>query len=394
MLNFLIYDVSTQPRLIGVPTYDIGNENKLDAKTEYEQYIKNKNILEFDKILDIDNLLTKNESTAYDELVTDITDPSFYFILAQSDFQPTPHDDCQARQQNIKLIRQDIKRMIDKYDNKTFEEVFYMPDTVDKLDKNKVYDQETSSEFREVHPNSYRNWYSRCCQHEYQTECYIPLVCGKTRFCGNLDSGSTCSVLMRLKHPRFYSHRHSPPVENKFVLPVNTEPYIKSISPEADKEFDAIFNKIIQDVDDRPEFTLEHFINDLDLEHLQSSNKELRNLKKIMRCPDFKLPNYLSHYNHIKNKLSIINNIIYFTKEPYPPVPLLPTNCIISMALRIHDKYSHCGRDKLVDWIRTIAYHVKLSELLNKICTACPICLLKKVHPLRHTPPTIKIQTT
>ncbi|CAF4369739.1 unnamed protein product [Rotaria magnacalcarata] len=201
MLNFLIYDVSTQPRLIGVPTYDIGKyevvlyENKLDAKTEYEQYIKNKNILEFDKILDIDNLLTKNESTAYDELVTDITDPSFYFILAQSDFQPTPHDDCQARQQNIKLIRQDIKRMIDKYDNKTFEEVFYMPDTVDKLDKNKVYDQETSSEFREVHPNSYRNWYSRCCQHEYQTECYIPLVCGKTRFCGNLDSGSTCSVL-------------------------------------------------------------------------------------------------------------------------------------------------------------------------------------------------------
>ncbi|CAF4369725.1 unnamed protein product, partial [Rotaria magnacalcarata] len=208
------------------------------------------------------------------------------------------------------------------------------------------------------------------------------------------DMMFSCAIIVRLKHPRFYSHRHSPPVENKFVLPVNTEPYIKSISPEADKEFDAIFNKIIQDVDDRPEFTLEHFINDLDLEHLQSSNKELRNLKKIMRCPDFKLPNYLSHYNHIKNKLSIINNIIYFTKEPYPPVPLLPTNCIISMALRIHDKYSHCGRDKLVDWIRTIAYHVKLSELLNKICTACPICLLKKVHPLRHTPPTIKIQTT
>ncbi|CAF3748452.1 unnamed protein product [Rotaria socialis] len=113
-----------------------------------------------------------------------------------------------------------------------------------------------------------------------------------------------------------------------------------------------------------------------------------------MQYPDFKLPNYLSHYNHIKNKLSIINNIIYFTKEPYPPVPLLPTNCIISMALRIYDKYSHCGRDKLVGWIRTIAYHIKLSELLNKICTACPICLLKKVHPLRHTPPTIKIQTT
>ncbi|CAF1959122.1 unnamed protein product, partial [Rotaria magnacalcarata] len=355
--------------------------------------------------------------------------------------------------------------MVDKYENKTYEEVFYMPDTVNKLDKNKVYDQETSGEFREVHPKSYGNWYSRCCQHEYQTECYIPLVCGKTRFCGNLDSGSTCSVLSmtvanklfkegtlkklydtkinlvgaggisqlintrivtadismgtarlsgvkfillpddmmvscaiigneilslkgmqvdfgtrivqfnnyiiielaRLKHPRFYSHRHAPPVENKFVLPVNTEPYIKSLNPEADKEFDAIFNKISQDFDDRPEFTLEHFINDLDLEHLQSSNKELRNLKKIMQYPDFKLPNYLSHYNHIKNKLSIVNNIIYFTKEPYPPVPLLPTNCIISMALRIHDKYSHCGRDKLVDWIRTIAYHVKLSELLNKI---------------------------
>ncbi|CAF4316975.1 unnamed protein product, partial [Rotaria magnacalcarata] len=41
------------------------SENKLDAKAEYEQYIKDKNILEFDKILDIDNLLIENESTLY-----------------------------------------------------------------------------------------------------------------------------------------------------------------------------------------------------------------------------------------------------------------------------------------------------------------------------------------
>ncbi|CAF4317814.1 unnamed protein product, partial [Rotaria magnacalcarata] len=183
-------------------------------------------------------------------------------------------------------------------------------------------------------------------------------------------------------------------IENNLVAPANTVPYIHSINPEADKEFDSIFNKLSQTVDDRPAFALEHFINEIDLEHLQASNKELRNLKKIMQIPNFKFPNYLSHYNNIKNNLSIINNILYFTKKPYDPVPLLPTNSIISMALRIHDKYSQCGRDKLVDWIRTIAYHVKLSESLNKICIACPICLLKKYHPLRHTPPTIKIQTT
>ena len=32
--------------------------------------------------------------------------------------------------------------------------MFYIPDTVNKLDKNKVYDQETSGEFREVHPKA------------------------------------------------------------------------------------------------------------------------------------------------------------------------------------------------------------------------------------------------
>ncbi|CAF4944264.1 unnamed protein product, partial [Rotaria socialis] len=134
--------------------------------------------------------------------------------------------------------------------------------------------------------------------------------------------------MARLKHPRFYNHRYAPPIENNLVAPANTVPYIHSINPEADKEFDSIFNKLSQAVDDKPAFTLEHFINEIDLEHLQSSNKELRNVRKIMQIPNFKFPNYLSHYNNIKNNLT------------------------------------------------------------------CPICLLKKYHPLRHTPPTIKIQTT
>ncbi|CAF1954871.1 unnamed protein product, partial [Rotaria magnacalcarata] len=113
-----------------------------------------------------------------------------------------------------------------------------------------------------------------------------------------------------------------------------------------------------------------------------------------MSYPNFKFPPYLSHYNKIKNNLLLQDNIVYYKKAPYDQVPLLPTNCIITMALRIHDKYSHCGRDKLVDWVRTIAYHINLSELLGRICSTCPTCLLKKSHPLKHTPPTIKIQTT
>ncbi|CAF2258799.1 unnamed protein product [Rotaria magnacalcarata] len=200
--------------------------------------------------------------------------------------------------------------------------------------------------------------------------------------------------LARLRHPRFYTHRHLPPVENNMVLPITPEPYIQLEPNSTEEIINEIFYKMSQNIDYAPQLSIEYFLSELDLLELQHSNKEIRRIRRIMSFPNFKFPPYLAHYNKIKNNLLIQDNIVYYKKAPYDQVPLLPTNCIITMALRIHDKYSHCGRDKLVDWVRTIAYHINLSELLGRICSACPTCLLKKSHPLKHTPPTIKIQTT
>ncbi|CAF2150406.1 unnamed protein product, partial [Rotaria magnacalcarata] len=328
------------------------SDDKLNAKAEYENYIQNKIMVSFDNLVNIDNLLGKDESAAYDELVTDTTDSSLYFALAQNDFKPTLSDYAEKRSQNIETITQDIKRVsahYDKYDKMTYDQLFHPSDPTDNLDLNKVYDQDLDGKFREVHPDSYGNWYSRCCNHRYNTECFIPLSCGDIRFCAVLDTGSTCSVLnmtvanklfkeghlkklkdtkinlvgagglaqhintrivtanismgtarlvgakfillpddmmfscaligteilsqkgmeldfgtrvvsfddriiiemARLKHPRFYNHRYAPLIENNLVAPANTVPYIHSINPEADKEFDSIFNKLSQTVDDR-----------------------------------------------------------------------------------------------------------------------------------------------
>ncbi|CAF2136866.1 unnamed protein product [Rotaria magnacalcarata] len=151
-------------------------------------------------------------------------------------------------------------------------------------------------QFREVHPESYGNWYSSTCsvlsldvaeklfkanklKKLYDTQ--INLVCagglsrtvntrivtadvsiGTARLCGVKfillpeDMMFSCAIignevlslkgfqldfhsrvvqynktvmveLARLRHPRFYTHRHLPPVVDHEVLPITPEPYIQ-----------------------------------------------------------------------------------------------------------------------------------------------------------------------
>ncbi|CAF4782471.1 unnamed protein product [Rotaria socialis] len=415
----------------------------INTQIKYIEYIKNNKIVPFYNLVNIDEFLTNDESEDYDKIIFDDFDAQTFIALTKTDCNDKTDEHIKQRQKDITTIKQNLKLIQDLYNTHQSENQVI---NHTKLDCDKAYEQELNGEFKEVHPQSYGSLYSRCCEHEYTTECFIPIVCGNLRFCANLDSGSTCSVLSlsvanklfkqgqlkklydteinlvcaggltqvvntrivtadisigydvfvryywqrnlviegdrtgfrcsnrviydegvlvelaRLKHPRFYTHRHLPPVEKNAILPVTPEPYIKLIDPVGSAEIDASFNKLNVNVSTLPELTLDHFINTIDLEALQSSNRDLRSLRKIMQYPNFKLPPYLAQYIHVKNHLMLINNIIYFKKEPYEPVPVLPTNCIITMALRILDKYSHCGRDKLVDWVKTIAYHVKLSE--------------------------------
>ncbi|CAF3518661.1 unnamed protein product [Rotaria socialis] len=408
-----------------------------------------------------------------DDPTVDTVDPLAYLNLANSDFSLNTNDFVEERTQHIQTIKHNLKEIR----NMNMEDKIRptLPKTVSYLEHTKAYDQEMNGQFREVHPEGYGSWYTRCCSHPYTTDCFVPLSCGDLRFCGNLDTGSSCSVLSldvaeklfkankltklydtqihlvcaggiakdirtrivsadismgtarlrgvkfillpkemmfscaiignevlslkglqldfgsrvvqynetivvelaRLRHPRFYTHRHLPPVENNMVLPITPEPYIQ-LEPNSTAEMiNDIYYKMSQNVDETPQLSIEYFLSELDLLELQNSTKEIRRIRRIMSYPNFKFPPYLSQYNKIKNNLLIQDNIVYYKKAPYDQVPLLPTNCIITMALRIHDKYSHCGRDKLVDWVRTIAYHINLSELLGRICSTCPTCLLK-----------------
>ncbi|CAF3716326.1 unnamed protein product [Rotaria socialis] len=198
--------------------------------------------------------------------------------------------------------------------------------------------------------------------------------------------------LGRMKHPVYYNHKFSPPMKNNMVINPSNTTYIKPVKNDNNNTYEIKSYKIkLNKVKDKETLKLDHFISDSDLVELQSNNSDLRKLKKIMSNDDFVLPRYLKHFSKAKPFLRIINDIIYYCKEPGNPVPVLSANAIITIALKIHDTYQHCGREKLLEWVKVLAYHVKLDELLGQLTNSCPVCLLRKQHSNIHTPPTLKI---
>ncbi|CAF3595158.1 unnamed protein product [Rotaria socialis] len=198
--------------------------------------------------------------------------------------------------------------------------------------------------------------------------------------------------LARLRHPRYYNYDSVPPLVGNVVTEVKSSKKESNLTEKWDMN-KFIELKAIQNELENKELLLEHFIDLNDLVELQQRNKDLRSLKKVMSYDNYTLPSYLSHYKPIKNKLTIIDEVIYYQKDHRDPVPLLPTNCIITIGLQIHDKFFHCSRDRLVEWVKDIAYHVKLSEILGNLTASCPICIMRKFHPPKCVPPTIKIQS-
>ncbi|CAF2178849.1 unnamed protein product [Rotaria magnacalcarata] len=400
-------------------------------------------------------------------------------VVKRSGLDHLMHTDLGERQRCIQLINQQIKDQINVEKSLT-----------PALNPNLVYEQDEEGVFQQVHPKSYESIYGRCCEHRYTTENFIPLVCGSQRFCGNLDTGSSCSVmslavadklfeegklvklyntkitlhcaggltqvvdtrvvtaditmgtghfrgvkfillpaelmfscaiignevlstrglqldfgtrivqfedeivveLARLRHPRYYNYDSVPPLVGNVVTEVKTSKKESNLTEKWDMN-KFIELKAIQNELENKELLLEHFIDLNDLVELQQRNKDLRSLKKVMSYDNYTLPSYLSHYKPIKNKLTIIDEVIYYQKDHRDPVPLLPTNCIITIGLQIHDKFFHCSRDRLVEWVKDIAYHVKLSEILGNLTASCPICIMRKFHPPKCVPPTIKIQS-
>ncbi|CAF2091645.1 unnamed protein product, partial [Rotaria magnacalcarata] len=207
--------------------------------------------------------------------------------------------------------------------------------------------------------------------------------------------------LGRLKHPVFYNNKSEPPinknniVEDIFKMPeiqVNREKIVKN-KKEKNSYFKATKSQQVSEDQVEVPLQLDNFISEQDILDLQKTDSEIKKLFKIMSYPDYVLPPYLSKYSKAKPYLKIINDIIYFHKPPYDPVPILPTNSIITIALMVHDTYMHVGRERLVDLVKKIAYHVNLSDLMGRLSSSCPVCLLRKTKAPTHTAPIIKIQT-
>ncbi|CAF4136982.1 unnamed protein product [Rotaria magnacalcarata] len=67
----------------------------------------------------------------------------------------------------------------------------------------------------------------------------------------------------------------------------------------------------------------------------------------------------------IKQHLVLKNEVIYYNKPGEATVPLMPTNAVITVALKLHDQHYHCGREKLTSLVSKILYHTRRGN-----CTA------------------------
>ncbi|CAF2185253.1 unnamed protein product [Rotaria magnacalcarata] len=130
-----------------------------------------------------------------------------------------------------------------------------------------------------------------------------------------------------------------------------------------------------------------------DLYEIQQGNFLLRQLSKIMRSKSFVLPKNMYFLSKIKQHLVLKNEVIYYNKPGEATVPLMPTNAVITVALKLHDQHYHCGREKLTSLVSKILYHTRLDELIGYITSACQVCLLRKVHTPNFKPPIIKLES-
>ncbi|CAF2032605.1 unnamed protein product [Rotaria magnacalcarata] len=202
--------------------------------------------------------------------------------------------------------------------------------------------------------------------------------------------------LGRLKHPIFYNHDTSPPLLNNMVVesPKNINSHQNKDCLESTPKVISKLNNF-ENLDENKEtqLYLEHYIDESELKHCQQADREIKKLYKLVQQTDYVLPPDLSKYSKAKPYLKIINEILYYHKPPRDPVPVLPVDPVITMALQVHHTYMHCGRERLVDLVQSIAYYVNLNNLLGNMCSSCPTCLLRKRRSPTYAPPIHKIQT-
>ena len=135
-------------------------------------------------------------------------------------------------------------------------------------------------------------------------------------------------------------------------------------------------------------------INDDTICHIQDRDSDLKLLKNCVKnkIPCNSWPLEIASFKRHFIKLSIVNNVLVYNN--LHSVIVVTFAMFLELALVLHYKFAHVGRDKLLDLMDNSLWHPSRFKTVSDVCTTCPKCQLLKVSSTPIIPPTLKIVTS
>lgn len=127
---------------------------------------------------------------------------------------------------------------------------------------------------------------------------------------------------------------------------------------------------------------------------VQGCSDELGALRHCLnaRIPSGKWSQELHAFKRYANRLEVEDDAIIFVGPSR--VFVVPFEMYLEVALILHYRFAHVGRDKLMCLLDGLMWHPARYRVINDICSSCPRCQLIKTSALCVVPPTLRVVTS
>lgn len=129
----------------------------------------------------------------------------------------------------------------------------------------------------------------------------------------------------------------------------------------------------------------------------QCNDKVMIKLRKLVleKTPKEEWPNYKSIVEFVpyKSKMRIVDDLLWYERSIGSLIVVLPFRLFVEVALQVHWKMGHIGRNKLQHCLQREVWHPSFTRVIEDICVSCPVCQKFKVSSNVVAPPVLKIDS-
>ena len=129
----------------------------------------------------------------------------------------------------------------------------------------------------------------------------------------------------------------------------------------------------------------------------QTNNYTTRLLQKHVhegRPPSGWRPRCLTKFKRYYSNMCIHDDVLCYRNSDGKLNIIVPFGLLVEIALQLHFKMGHLGRNKLIEAISNHVWHPSINEIASDLCNSCPTCQLYKVSSQKDSPPMLKINTS